>query len=63
MNAFAQGLWTVPDCAGNPSGTPANNPAGYLTNPGTTVFTQYWGRDSVATGSFVSDGLSYVVGP
>jgi hypothetical protein len=63
MNAFGQGLWTVPDCAGNPAGTPADAPAAFLTVAGTTVHTQFWGRDSVATGSFVSDGLSYEVGP
>ncbi len=63
MNAFAASAWVVPDCAGNPSGLPPNNAAGFLTVPGTTVFAQFWGRDSVATGSYVSDGLSWVVCP
>ena len=63
MNAFAAGLWIVPDCAGAPSGTPPNNPAPFLLAPGQDVYCQYWGRDSVASGSFVSDGLRYSVGP
>jgi hypothetical protein len=72
VNAFAQGstglcspnpCWVVPDCAGNPSGTAPNNPAGYLTVMGTTIHGQYWGRDSTTTGSFVSDGLSWTIGP
>jgi hypothetical protein len=63
MNAFAQGSWTVPDCDGQPAGIPANTPAAFLTTPGTNVYGQYWGRDSMQTGSFVSDGLSWVIGP
>jgi len=63
MNAFAKGLWIVPNCAGGPSGTPANNPAAFLGVPGTKVFAQWWGRDSLASGSFVSEGLSYTVCP
>ena len=63
MNSFAQGVWVVPDCAGLPSGIPPNNQAAFLVTPGQSVFAQFWGRDSVATGSFVSDGLGYVVGP
>jgi hypothetical protein len=63
MNQFAAGLWVVPDCAGAPTATAPNSPAAYLGTAGTTVHTTYWGRDSVATGSFVSDGLSYDVGP
>ena len=63
MNAFANALWVVPDCAGAPSGLAPNTPAGYLLNMGQDVFCQYWGRDSVASGSFVSDGLHYQVGP
>jgi hypothetical protein len=50
MNCFAAGA-----CGGNP--------VGFLRAPGTFVSTQWWGRDSVATGSFLSDGLTYVVGP
>jgi hypothetical protein len=63
MSSFAQGLWVVPNCAGNPAGLASNAPAAYLTTPGQDVYCQFWGRDSVATGSFVSDGLHYVVGP
>jgi hypothetical protein len=63
MNAFAAGAWVVPDCAGMPSGLPPNNPAAFLLNAGQDVFCQYWGRDSVATGSFLSSGLKYTIGP
>jgi hypothetical protein len=63
MNAFAMAAWIVPDCAGAPAGLPPNVPASYLTTPGQVVFTQVWGRDSVATGSFLSSGLQYTVGP
>ena len=50
MNAFA-------------SGNAGGNPAAWLVSPGTVVNVQWWGRDSVATGSFLSDALEYVVGP
>jgi hypothetical protein len=63
MNAFGYGTWIVPDCTGAPSGTPPNMPAAFLGTPGTAVFSQWWGRDSVATGSFVSDGLTWTIGP
>ena len=63
MNAFAQNAWVVPDCAGAPSGLPPNSAAAYLKTPGQAIFTQVWGRDSVATGSFLSSGVQYVVGP
>jgi hypothetical protein len=63
MNAFAQGAWVVPDCAGAPTATPPNNPAAFLLTPGIQIDVQYWGRDSVPTGSFVSNGLSYIQGP
>jgi hypothetical protein len=63
MNAFASVSWIVPDCAGNPSGLPPNNTAPFLATPGQAVYTVFWGRDSVATGSFVSDGLRYFQGP
>jgi hypothetical protein len=48
MNAFAQG---------NAGG----NPDPFLTQIGTQVHAQWWGRDTLATGSFLSDGLRYVV--
>jgi hypothetical protein len=63
MNAFAHALWVVPDCTGAPAGIPPNMPAAYLVTPGTVVSCQWWGRDAVPTGSFVSDGQSYTVGP
>jgi hypothetical protein len=63
MNTFTQGLWQPPGCAGNPAGIPANNPAAFLKPPGAIIHYQFWGRDSMATGSLVSDGLSYPQGP
>jgi hypothetical protein len=62
MNAFAAAAWLVPDCAGNPL-QPGLNAAPYLSVPGTDVFAQFWGRDTLATGSFVSNGLTWTVGP
>jgi hypothetical protein len=53
MNTFAKGLWPQP----------STNPATYLLTPGQTVVCQWWGRDSVATGSLLSDALEYAVGP
>lgn len=63
MNAFAAGTWLVPDCAGSPSGLAPYNPAAYLSSPGQDVYCQFWGRDTPATGSFVSDGLRYTIAP
>jgi hypothetical protein len=63
MNTFAQGMWVVPDCAGAPTAIAPNNPAAFLLVMGTTIDAQVWGRESVATGSFLSNGLSYVQGP
>jgi hypothetical protein len=62
MNTFASGAWLVPDCDGAPASIPPNAPAGLLTVPGTVVFGTFWGRDSAATGSFVSDGLRWTIG-
>jgi hypothetical protein len=50
MNAFA-------------SGNAGGNPAPFLLTAGTVVFTQWWGRDSVATGSFLSNAMHYTVCP
>ena len=47
-NAFAHGL------AGG-------NPQSFLLNPGQQVNVQVWGRDALATGSFLSDALEYFV--
>ena len=59
INTFGRGLWVVP-----PSGAiPSNNAAAFLSMAGTTVYCEFWGRDSVATGSFVSNALSFVIGP
>jgi hypothetical protein len=63
MNAFAAGTWIVPDCAGQPAGIPARTAAPFLRTPGQAVHAQWWGRDTVASGSFVSDGLMWTVGP
>jgi hypothetical protein len=63
MSAFAASAWNVPDCAGKPSGLAPNAPAGFLTSPGQNVSCQLWGRDTVATGSFLSAGLRYIVTP
>jgi hypothetical protein len=63
MNAFAQSMWVVPDCAGAPTAIPPNNPAAFLLSMGATIDAQIWGRDSQATGSFLSDGITYVQGP
>jgi hypothetical protein len=63
MNTFGDGTWFVPDCAGANSGITPNNPAAFLNTAGVTVDVQFWGRDSQATGSFVSSGLSYTQGP
>jgi hypothetical protein len=50
MNAFA---------FGNAGG----NPDPFLSIPGTQVNVQWWGRDSIATGSFLSDAGEYLVCP
>jgi hypothetical protein len=63
MNRFTQGLWQVPNCAGTPSGLPASVPAPFLLVPGTNVFAQFWGRDALATGSFLSDAVAWTTGP
>jgi len=72
MNAFSQGsaglcspnpCWLVPDCNGAPSGIAPNNAAAFLLVSGTQIFCQFWGRDSVASGSLVSDGIQYTIGP
>jgi hypothetical protein len=57
MNAFAQGVWMPP------GGQMPNNPAPFLLVVGQQVNCQWWGRDSVATGSFMSAALEYLVGP
>ena len=60
MNRFRSQNWTAVGCNPPPG---QNNPAGYLGNMGTTVNAQMWGRDSVATGQVLSDGIIWSVGP
>ena len=55
MNAFATGNY-------NPA-FPTHNPAAFLTTPGEQVNCQWWGRDSIATGSFMSDAIEYWICP
>jgi hypothetical protein len=50
MNAFA-------------SGALGGKPMPYLTVPGTRIHVQWWGRDVKAVGTFLSDGLTYLVNP
>ena len=63
MNQFAQLMWMVPGCNGSPVGLTQHNPAAFLLTPGLNVFAQYWGRDALATGSFLSDAVTWVIGP
>jgi hypothetical protein len=60
VNRFNTNNWTATGCNPPPG---QNNPAGFLSNPGTTVNAQMWGRDSIATGQVLSDGISWTVGP
>jgi len=50
MNAFA-------------SGNAGGNPAAFLLSVGQRVNVQWWGRDTIQNGSYLSDGLEYYVGP
>ena len=60
MNAFARSLYTPGGCHPPLHVTP---PAGFLSTPGTTVNAQMFGRDSIATGQVLSDGISFVILP
>jgi len=60
MSEFEAGAWVPKDCVGNPSGLLSKVPQAYLSMPGAIIRCTWWGRDSVATGSFVSDGLEYI---
>jgi hypothetical protein len=51
------------DVAAFAHGTLGGNPAAYLALPGTQVNFQYWGRDTVANGSLLSDALAIGVCP
>ena len=50
MNAFAHALI-------------GGNPQAYLSAPGTQINVQFWGRDTIANGSYLSNGGQYIVGP
>jgi hypothetical protein len=60
MNRFRALNWTAAGCNPPPG---QNNPAGFLANMGTTVNAQVWGRDSIATGQVLSDGITWSIGP
>jgi hypothetical protein len=60
INSFSSLGWTANGC--NPV-MGQSNPAGFLSNPGTTVNAQMWGRDSIATGQVLSAGISWLIGP
>jgi hypothetical protein len=45
------------------TGSMGSNPLPSLAVPGTTIACQWWGRDTIAAGSLLSNGLTYVVGP
>jgi hypothetical protein len=60
LNAFAAAAWAATGCAPPPGQT---NPVAFLSTPGQVVYCQMWGRDSVATGTFLSDGIQFVQGP
>jgi subtilisin family serine protease len=45
------------------SGAAGGNPKPFLGVPGTVVEAQWWGRDTVAHGSYLSDALEFTVGP
>jgi hypothetical protein len=60
MNEFRAFNWTPSGC--NPVAG-QSNPAGFLSSIGTTVNAQMWGRDSIATGQVLSDGIGWVIGP
>jgi hypothetical protein len=59
-NQFRSFNWSATGCNPAPGQT---NPAGFLGNMGITVNAQMWGRDSIATGQVLSDGIRWVVGP
>lgn len=51
------------DWAAFASGNAGGNPQGYLTSIGQRVNVQWWGRDTLGYGSFLSDAIQYEVCP
>ena len=60
MNQFNTSNWEASGCNPPPG---QSNPAGFLSAMGTTVNAQFWGRDSIASGQALSDGIGWVVEP
>jgi hypothetical protein len=55
VNEFASGNYMP--------GFPTFNPAAFLSMAGTQINVQWWGRDTVATGSFMSDAVQFFTRP
>ena len=51
------------DWAAFASGAMGGNPPAFLSSPGQGVNVQWWGRDALSVGSYLSDGLEYTVCP
>jgi Tol biopolymer transport system component len=45
------------------SGALGGNPQAFLTLPGAKIYAQFWGRDTLASGSFLSDAVCYIICP
>ena len=45
------------------AGTAGGSPASFLSLPGIVVDCQWWGRDTVANGAYLSDALEYTIQP
>jgi hypothetical protein len=44
------------------SGSFGGTPQAYLLSIGQMINVQWWGRDSLSSGSYLTEGLEYVVG-
>ena len=51
------------DWNGFAAGIGGGNPAAFLHTVGQQVNLQWWARDTLANGSYLSDGLEYLVCP